>query len=620
MSDRVVALIDMDCFYCQVESRQDPALRGKPAAVVQYNAWKGGGIIAVNYEARAFGVKRNMRGDEAKEKCPDIALVSVPEVREKADLTKYRDAGKEVIQVLLQFKGAVVERASVDEAYLDITRMVQERMEAEGGGVAIHSDKIPNTHIVGVAEQKDSSHGDWLDVIYEGKRTDDIRLAVGAAIVERMRAAVFKQTEFRCSAGIAHNKTLAKLACGINKPNKQTILPHGSVEGLFRTLKVTKLRGLGGKLGTAVEEELGCQTVWDLSQLSLNRVRERFEEKTASWLFHISRGVEGEPVKERDLPKSIGCSKNFPGAKSLDTREKVHHWFTQLAEEVCERLEKDRESNGRSARGMTVSVRSDKGSSSKAGPLTCGYDPEKMARQALALVGGLNESTADPALWRPRVTNLSISAGKFVEESGKTQKIQNFFSKGASAAASAAAARKEKSQEEEEEEKEEDVDVEELVPSLEAFDEAILQLLPVRVKRKALERLEMLRRGAAEAEPTSAKASKGQSGCVGQEEEPSPGPSSAAREEVECDKCGKLVSPFDLPEHLDFHVAKELQAEMSRQERAEAAARARRPTTAAAAVQAPKATTTTKRKKANMHQVDLKCKKQRDITSFLKKL
>ena len=42
----------------QVESRENPSLRGKPSAVVQYNSWKGGGIIAVNYEARAAGVTR----------------------------------------------------------------------------------------------------------------------------------------------------------------------------------------------------------------------------------------------------------------------------------------------------------------------------------------------------------------------------------------------------------------------------------------------------------------------------------------------------------------------------------------------------------------------------------
>jgi hypothetical protein len=42
-ADRVIALIDMDCFYAQVEQRLQPALWGKPVAVVQYNQYKGGG-------------------------------------------------------------------------------------------------------------------------------------------------------------------------------------------------------------------------------------------------------------------------------------------------------------------------------------------------------------------------------------------------------------------------------------------------------------------------------------------------------------------------------------------------------------------------------------------------
>ena len=45
-------------------------------------------IIAVGYEARAFGVNRNMMGDDAKKLCPDIQFARVPEVRGKADLTK----------------------------------------------------------------------------------------------------------------------------------------------------------------------------------------------------------------------------------------------------------------------------------------------------------------------------------------------------------------------------------------------------------------------------------------------------------------------------------------------------------------------------------------------------
>jgi DNA polymerase eta len=51
--DRKMAI----CFTV-VEQRRNPALRGQPTAVVQYNDWKGGGLIAVSYEARGFGVKR----------------------------------------------------------------------------------------------------------------------------------------------------------------------------------------------------------------------------------------------------------------------------------------------------------------------------------------------------------------------------------------------------------------------------------------------------------------------------------------------------------------------------------------------------------------------------------
>ena len=78
----------------------------------------------MGYEARKFGVTRQMRGDDAKEKCPDVNLIYVPENRGKADLSNYRDAGAEVIQVLSSFSDCL-ERASIDEAFIDLSETIK---------------------------------------------------------------------------------------------------------------------------------------------------------------------------------------------------------------------------------------------------------------------------------------------------------------------------------------------------------------------------------------------------------------------------------------------------------------------------------------------------------------
>lgn len=154
--DRVVALVDMDCFFVQVEQRQNPHLRNKPCAVVQYKSWKSGGIIAVSYEARAFGVTRSMWADDAKKLCPDLLLVQVRETRGKANLTKYREASVEVMGIMSRF--AVIERASIDEAYVDLTGAVRERLQ-ELQGQPISADLLPRTYIEGLPHSLTAAEG-----------------------------------------------------------------------------------------------------------------------------------------------------------------------------------------------------------------------------------------------------------------------------------------------------------------------------------------------------------------------------------------------------------------------------------------------------------------------------
>ena len=418
----VIALLDMDCFYVQVEARERPDLRGRPAAVVQYNSWKGGGIIAVNYEARAQGVSRNMRGDQAREKCPEIELVMVPVIREKANLSKYRKAGREVIEVK---SGATVERASIDEAYLDLTKLVEKRLAS---GTRVSPDQLPNTWLGGAkAEDREQTMVNWCQDARDGDG-DDLRLAVGAVIMEEVRAEVFRRTEFRCSAGVAHCKTLAKLCAGHNKPNKQTVLPDAQIPALFETLAVTKVRGLGGKLGDNIVQSLEVETMAQLAAVPRSTLEAKFEAKTAAWLQMLARGRDGEAVKEREHPKSIGCGKNFRGKEKPETVSRVEEKLTNLVEELLERLEEDRDEYGRMATGLTVGVAQEGiGWVSRAGQLPL-YTISSVFAVVMGILTRLN-TAREKEVWSPALLNISISAGKFVTGGGSSnQSITSFFS------------------------------------------------------------------------------------------------------------------------------------------------------------------------------------------------
>lgn len=442
--ERVVALVDMDCFYVQVEQRFNPELRNKPCVVAQYKTWKGGGIIAVSYEARAHGVTRNMWADDAKKLCPDLQVARVRESHGKADLTCYREASVEVIEVMSRF--AVIERASIDEAYMDLTSSVQNRLK-DLEASRVDPQLLKNTYIQGFPvpdsvqdvpvnkdEQRSKGVQQWLDTLPTCSQPgwlghSEVCLAVGAMIVEEMRAAVEQHTGFRCSAGISHNKVLAKLACGLNKPNRQTVLPLGSVPELFMTLPVSKIRNLGGKLGVSVTETLGVENMGELTRFTRTQLEEHFGEKTGPWLYDLCRGIEFEPVKPRQLPKSIGCSKNFQGKSALATKTQVQHWLHQLALELEERLNKDKEMNSRVAKLLTVGVRQagDKrpNSFSRCFALVR-YEASKISSDSFAIMKSLNVAGSHQEAWSPPLTCLHLSASKFSENS--SGEITSFLS------------------------------------------------------------------------------------------------------------------------------------------------------------------------------------------------
>lgn len=73
---------------------------------------------------------------------------------------------------------------------------------------------------------------------------------------------------------------LAKLACGLHKPNQQTLLPSSSVPRLFETIPIKKVKNLGGKLGNRVKDEFNCKFMSDLAAIPLCDLQKKFDTKT----------------------------------------------------------------------------------------------------------------------------------------------------------------------------------------------------------------------------------------------------------------------------------------------------------------------------------------------------
>uniref|UniRef100_A0A0E0N2N2 DNA polymerase eta n=1 Tax=Oryza rufipogon TaxID=4529 RepID=A0A0E0N2N2_ORYRU len=418
---RVIAHVDMDCFYVQVEQRRNPELRGQPTAVVQYNDWKGGGLIAVSYEARKFGVKRSMRGDEAKMVCPSINLVQVPVARDKADLNVYRSAGSEVVTIL-STKGKC-ERASIDEVYLDLTDAAKEMLlESPPELLELIFEEATKSNILGlpsdVSNREDSVRA-WLcraDADYQDKL-----LSCGAIIVAQLRVKVLEETQFTCSAGIAHNKMLAKLVSGMHKPAQQTVVPSSAIQDFLVSLPIKKMKQLGGKLGSSLQDDLGVNTVGDLLSFTEDKLQEYYGVNTGTWLWKIARGISGEEVEDRLLPKSHGCGKTFPGPKALKNNASVKTWLDRLCEELSERIQSDLNQNKRIAQTLTLYARACKKNKSdsikkfpsKSCPLR--YGTVKIQEDAMKLFeSGLHDFLGSQnTKWS--ITSLSVSASKIFD-------------------------------------------------------------------------------------------------------------------------------------------------------------------------------------------------------------
>ncbi|DBB00910.1 hypothetical protein WJX77_007765 [Trebouxia sp. C0004] len=342
---RVILHVDLDAFYCQVEMKRVGIPAHVPCAVQQWD-----GLIAVNYPARAAGITRHMRRAEAKAKCPELQCVHVETIggdaaagndiavtwedrkTQKACLERYRVASAEIIAVFHEVApGAIVEKASIDEAYLDVTSIVDVHLRAsDGEGTLLASSaQLPalespgcGNHVIGGA----------LDLGSEFES----RLAVGGQLACQLRTAVKDKLGYSCSAGVACNKLMAKIASAMHKPNQQTVIPPRALPDLMKDMPLKKIRNFGGKLGAELQA-LGCSTAGEVLALAPATLHQHFGER-APWILYTVQGNSDEPVQVKERPKSMLAAKSFEPSSDMAALER---WATILAEELAERMAAD---------------------------------------------------------------------------------------------------------------------------------------------------------------------------------------------------------------------------------------------------------------------------------------
>src|ERR1700722_9439097 len=104
--------VDMDAFFVSVELLDHPELRGKPV-VVGGQPNRRGVVSAASYEARRFGIHSAMPLRTAGRLCPHAIFL---EGRHQL----YAQWSDRIAVILARFS-PVVEMASIDEAYLDLS-------------------------------------------------------------------------------------------------------------------------------------------------------------------------------------------------------------------------------------------------------------------------------------------------------------------------------------------------------------------------------------------------------------------------------------------------------------------------------------------------------------------
>ena len=258
-----VLLADADAFFVAVARLVDPEGAGRaPLLIVGGSADSRGVVCSASYETRQFGVRSAMPVSQALRLCPRALCVPVPR-RECA--TKSRQ-----IRAILHRFAPVVETASIDEWYMDLTGT-----EALYGGEPI-------------------------------ERT-----------AHRIRDAVRDGSGLTVSIGGGSNKLVAKLAVEVAKPKPDTdrtgvhIVPAGDEARFFERFTLGEIPLVGPRFQERLKRH-GMVTVRDVLAHDERTLVTWLGKRDARWLVDRVHGVDHGKVCGDGELKSLSREDTFP--------------------------------------------------------------------------------------------------------------------------------------------------------------------------------------------------------------------------------------------------------------------------------------------------------------------
>lgn len=286
--ERSVVHMDLDTFFVSCVRLQNSALEGIPLIV-------GGGdrgvVASCSYEARKFGVHSAMPIKLALRLCPEAKVV-------KGDMELFSRYSNTVSQIIEQ-RAPVMEKASIDEFYLDITGM-------------------------------DKFHGSY-------KWTNELS------------ATVTRETGLPISFALSVNKTVSKIATGEGKPKGNLEIPQPMVQQFLNPLSIRKIPMVGDATFKLLSR-IAIRNIQTLAEMPVNVLQEMIG-KNGVELWKKANGIDNTPVEPYRERKSLSTEDTF----HQDTTDMV--FLRSVLCTMVEKLAYQLRSGGWLTSNVTVKIR-----------------------------------------------------------------------------------------------------------------------------------------------------------------------------------------------------------------------------------------------------------------------